>query len=498
MEWKRTDGDRPARVAATGASGAKSPKRGLARAVLTITVLAGVQLAFGVLTRAASALPLDFLGQTVASQHSGDCKAIADFDGDGRADLAVGGATLVWYSAPTWSPNLIATASVEFTTDMEAVDLDGDGDIDIVVPDGTAGVYWYENLNAGQSWTRRLIGAAGGMYTHDVEVGDIEGDGDLDVVGHPLDGPIFIYRNNGTSWSSRSLATSGGEGLELVDLDRDGRLDLVTSGQWHRAPAGDYMTAAWTTHVYDQGRLGQLLKVEAADLDGDGRLDIAVTPAEGSGEIAWLKSPVDPLTGTWVRTVLRSGADRYHSLVLTDLDGNGWLDLVTAQMHTAQTGPNLEVYLNSGGGAGFTRQILASASSHNMVVGDLNADGSPDLAGCDYIGYPPVRAWMNQAAFISAVPPVRTGLDLAAFPNPFNAHVSVTITAPAAGPVQLRIHDLQGRVVRDLWSGLSTGAPVALTWNGLDDDGGAAASGVYHLVLSSRRERLSLPVVLVK
>jgi len=448
--------------------------------------------------RSAASETLDYLEQMVASQDSGDCKAIADFDGDGRNDLAVGGDNLAWYCSPAWTPMVIAAANVEFTTDMEAVDLDGDGDVDIVVPDGTAGVYWFENQNAGQLWTRRLIGASGGMYTHDVEVGDLDADGDLDVIGHPLNGTMYVYRNNGTTWSARSLATSGGEGLDLADLDGDGRPDLITSGQWHRSPAGDIMTAVWPVYVYDSGRLGQMMKVEAADLNGDGRLDIVVTPAETSGEIAWLKAPADPLTGFWTRTVLRTSADHYHSLILTDLNADGWLDVVTAQMHTAVTGPNLEVYLNGGAAAAFTRQVLASTSSHNMVVGDLNADGRPDLAGCDYIDNPPVRAWLNEAAFISAVPLPVPGMALSASPNPFNARVSVTFTAPGAVPASLRIYDLQGRLVRELWSGITTDGPATLAWNGLDDGGAAAASGVYHVVPASPAGRTAQSIVLVK
>ncbi len=497
MESYRLQPDTGSRRLVVG-DGSSAPPRHLVRAfVVTTTLIILTLAAVALLATSAAAAPLEYLAQMVASGDSGDCKAIADFDGDGRNDLAVGGAKLAWYRSPAWTPMVIGNANVEFTTDMEAVDLDSDGDIDIVVPDGTAGVYWFENQNNGQTWTRRLIGTSGSMYTHDVEAGDIDGDGDLDVVGHPLNGAMYVYRNNGGTWTMRSLATSGGEGLRLVDLDQDGRMDLVTSGQWHRAPAGDIITAAWPVYVYDSGRLGQLLKIGVADLNGDGRLDIAVSPAEGTGDIAWLRAPADPLAGTWTRTVLRSGADRYHSLVVTDLDANGWLDIVTAQMHTA-TDPKLEVYLNAGSATAFTRQVLASASSHNMVVGDLNADGKLDLAGCNYIGYPPVRAWLNQATYISAAPPAAQGLTLSAAPNPFNARVNVTFAAPGVGPATLRVYDLKGRLVRELWSGVTADVATTLTWNGLDDGGAAAASGVYHLVLASARSRQAQSIALVK
>ncbi|MBK9473705.1 MAG: VCBS repeat-containing protein [bacterium] len=497
MESYRLEPDTGSRRLVVG-DGTLAPPHHVVRAfVETATLIILALASVALLPPSAAAAPLEYLAQMVASGDSGDCKAIADFDGDGRNDLAVGGDKLAWYKSPSWTPMVIGVANSQFTTDMEAIDLDGDGDIDIVVPDGTAGVYWFENQNSGQTWTRRLIGTSGSMYTHDVEVGDIDGDGDLDVVGHPLDGAMYVYRNNGGTWAMRSLASSGGEGLKLADIDQDGRLDLVTGGQWHRAPAGDIMTTAWPVYVYDSGRLGQELKIGVADLDGDGRRDIAVSPAEGSGEIAWLKAPANPLTGAWTRTVLRSAADRYHSLVITDLDANGWLDIVTAQMHTA-TDPKLEVYLNSGSATTFTRQVLASASSHNLVVGDLNSDGKLDLAGCNYIGYPPVRAWLNQATYISAAPPAAQGLTLSAAPNPFNARVNVTFAAPGVGSATLRVYDLKGRLVRELWSGVTADVATTLTWNGLDDGGAAAASGVYHLVLSSARSRQARSIALVK
>jgi len=173
-----------------------------------LTALILTILAVGLLTRSAVAETISFTAETVASQNSGDCKAIADFDGDGRNDLAIGGLTLTWYRSPTWAATAIGTADNEYTTDMEAADIDGDGDPDLVVPDGTVGVYWFENRNAGQAWTRRLIGSSLGNYSHDVEVGDIDADGDLDVVSRPLNGSLRVFRRDGAAWTATTVWTS--------------------------------------------------------------------------------------------------------------------------------------------------------------------------------------------------------------------------------------------------------------------------------------------------
>lgn len=69
------------------------------------------------------------------------------------------------------------------------------------------------------------------------------------------------------------------------------------------------------------------------------------------------------------------------------------------------------------------------------------------------------------------------GLSLSAWPNPSRGEVVFAVEA--SGPVRLRICDLSGRVVRDLGNPGASGARVVGRWDGRDDDGRRAASGVY-------------------
>jgi hypothetical protein len=95
-------------------------------------------------------------------------------------------------------------------------------------------------------------------------------------------------------------------------------------------------------------------------------------------------------------------------------------------------------------------------------------------------------------------PPVSRTRLLPAAPNPFNARTNLAFELAAEGPVTLRLYDLRGRLVRTLHDGVLAAGLHGFDWDGRDDAGQSAGSGVYFYRLRSRGAERTGRCVLVK
>ena len=220
----------------------------------------------------------------------------ADVNGDGSVDAIVAlqfptSSTEVinWYRI---SGGVSGTAVAEETHDilsMSAHDLDGDGDLDILVAVGAPGdgsVGWYENLaGSGLFSLRRPIGAG----VRRAVAGDVDGDGDLDVVAAGRFGVRWFDNVDGTGgFSARSSLSSVEAGEPLIaDLDGDGDADVAVVHTEQDEPYVVWDRLAWYENVDGAGTFGTRSDIDDLDLNGwaDYKLDSEDVDRDGDNDL---------------------------------------------------------------------------------------------------------------------------------------------------------------------------------------------------------------------
>lgn len=339
--------------------------------------------------------------------HSGDVKLIGDLDGDGKLDFVLGGLpgdSLSWWRWPDLRRTLIADPRVEFTTHGALADIDGDGDLDIVIGDGSDGanLVWFQNPGPRgdptetSQWKRETIGTAGG-WVKDVAVADFDNDGRQDVVIRAPKQIMILFQDAPGVWSPVILRgfSLGEEGMASGDIDNDGDIDLVVCGQWAQNPGGAAARDPAKWRGYGIGPFSPAFKALVVDLDRNGRPDVLTSSSEHTADVAWFSADNGP-TGKWTRHVIQSNVERAHTLQAADMDGDGDIDVVVGQMHTSKERALAIHYNVDGRGTRWARQVIATTGLHNGVVADIEGDGDFDIFGSNWASNPPLQVWINR------------------------------------------------------------------------------------------------------
>jgi hypothetical protein len=274
-------------------------------------------------------------------------------------------------------------------------DLDGDGDLDLLVGEESGHLVLYRNEGDSTSadWqfeTAEYAGVETGSWAYPALV-DVTGDGLLDLLVGRGEGLVDIYYNDGAptapAWpTSPDMALSAGSNAApaLADLDGDTDLDLVVG---HEGGAlylfrntGSATSPVWSQETDNYGGIsepGEGLQPAFVDLDGDVDLDLLIGR---SGDLVWYRNDGPPTDPTWTRVTdgyMGFGGSSGVSLATGDWDGDGDQDLVTGEHWGI-----LRFFRNDGPPA-WTEQAfslpLDLAGDSAPALADWDDDGDQDL-----------------------------------------------------------------------------------------------------------------------
>jgi hypothetical protein len=320
------------------------------------------------------------------------CCVALDVDKDGVMDFAVGERTkspsFVWYkfNGQGWDRHVIDDSRLQPEAGGAVCDVDQDGDVDILFGQDSSGshLWWWENPcpDFAHPWKRRVIKDAGGRQHHDQTVGDFDGDGRPEFVSWNQKAKqllLFEIPENPRSsepWSSIVVESwRGGPAMEgfpssPVDIDLDGKVDIVGGGRWYKHQGGNQ----YLVNIIDDSM--RFTQCAAGPLVQGGRPEVVFSPGDTNGTAKWYQWKA----GRWQAQELRFVVHG-HTCDVADIDGDGNLDIFIGEMGSPGAGDQAKTFIWYGDGTGNFRETVVSAGQgiHEGLLSDFDGDGDIDI-----------------------------------------------------------------------------------------------------------------------
>jgi outer membrane protein assembly factor BamB len=260
----------------------------------------------------------------------------------------------------------VARSSHKEVVDLAYADIDGEGDLDVVVSAGTypwggGEVILLDGKTGEQIWSQSL----GGGHGRGIDVWDVDGDGDYEIAVENYDNKVFLLdANSGDILWSRSKPWYGRD-VVIGDVDNDGTYEIISGAGQVVAfdPAGNQK---WTAPKEDEG-----MNISVRDITGDGLNEVVFSSGfsgmsyalDGTGILLWERE--------------RSGV---HAI--GDVSGDGVNEIVFATISyygieepysiDAVDGSNNELW-------SYSLDAIFNEGGFNLAVANLDGDSAYEV-----------------------------------------------------------------------------------------------------------------------
>jgi len=286
------------------------------------------------------------------------------------------------------------------TTSLDFVDMDGDGDLDLI-RGGFDGAVWIhindgsDNFPANDMITLPSTGDARYYSIHGV---DVDNDGDIDIVGTSDNRGAWLWLNEGgNTFAAGTQFSSVANSMYIsaaADFNGDGYIDFIVGNQNWKPQVFINNGSGGYPSSYDLNDSLKSRAVSACDFNQDGHMDVVVNYSDNQNNRVYLNSGQNTNTPAFNREYLphNNGGSEARSNGCADLDGDGYPDVVIADATRSQ------VYLNEGAanpGSFPSKSDLFTSDAQSWVIalGDLDGDGDIDVYSADRIG--PRNIYLN-------------------------------------------------------------------------------------------------------